>query len=177
LRLDGIVGGLSMNRKKGFTLIELFMAILISSVLILMVGALSQIAFSSHDQVRKEGDLYSDLFYGFNLLTYSVRNALTVEVLVDELNNTKGLNLANSAYNRTFGNNNTSFQYTDSTGVYNIIDGVSNLNFDFRCEKDIVTGNWLADSCSASSKIFHLILTGSKDNEPFDLVSDVMRRN
>jgi prepilin-type N-terminal cleavage/methylation domain-containing protein len=64
-----------MKRKKGITLVELLVALTISSVLILMVGFLSQIAVSSHVQLKNEGDVYSDLFYGLSRLSFLARQA------------------------------------------------------------------------------------------------------
>jgi prepilin-type N-terminal cleavage/methylation domain-containing protein len=165
-------------RTKAFTLAELLVTMIISAILVLMVGFLSQIAMGSHNQIRKEGDVYTDLFDGFNLLTYSVRNASTVGVA----NMTKELtlvsNLTSHQYNRTFKNyNNTVFEYIDHLDHDKesiIIGGVSGLNFNFLCDKD-ASGNWLA--CTPTSRIFHITLTGTKDKEPLNLVTDVTRRN
>jgi len=62
-------------------MVELLVALVISSVLILMVGSLSNIALSSHVQLKKEGDVYSDLFYGLSRLAFLARKAsiLTVD--------------------------------------------------------------------------------------------------
>ncbi len=69
-----------MERKKGLSLVELLVVIIISAILILMVGFLSQIAFSSHEEIRKEGDVYSDIFYGLSQISFSVRKASTVKI-------------------------------------------------------------------------------------------------
>jgi len=69
-----------MQIKKGLALVELLVALAISAVLILMVGVISQVAFSSHNQLRKEGDVYSDIFYGLSQISFSVRKASTVKI-------------------------------------------------------------------------------------------------
>lgn len=68
-------GKLKMKRKNGFTLAELLVAMIISAVLVLMVGSLSQIAFSSHEEIRKEGDIYSDIFYGLSKIRFLAHQA------------------------------------------------------------------------------------------------------
>jgi prepilin-type N-terminal cleavage/methylation domain-containing protein len=60
---------------KALTMVELLVALVISSVLILMVGAISNIAFSSHTQLKNENDVYSDLFYGLSRLTFLAHKA------------------------------------------------------------------------------------------------------
>jgi hypothetical protein len=169
---------MKMLSVKALTMVELLVVVVISSILVLMVGSLSQVAFTSHEEVRKEGAEYSDIFYGFNLLTYSVRNASTV-------NTTNGLTLISDSgninpYNRTFKTyNNTDLGFTDSNKpnyVNIIIKGVSGLNFNFCCEDN--SGNCSVNNCSINSnKRFHITLNGTKDNEPFNLSSDIMRRN
>lgn len=57
------------------TMVELLAALVISSVLILMVGYLSQVAFSSHQEIRKEGDLHSDIFYGLSRISFLAHKA------------------------------------------------------------------------------------------------------
>jgi prepilin-type N-terminal cleavage/methylation domain-containing protein len=68
-----------MRRKRGFTLAELLITMIISAVLILMVGFLSQIAFSSHEQIKNEADVYSDLFYGLSRISFLARKAIKLE--------------------------------------------------------------------------------------------------
>jgi hypothetical protein len=60
---------------KALTMVELLATLVISSVLILMVGYLSQVAFSSHQEIRKEGDLHSDIFYGLSRISFLARKA------------------------------------------------------------------------------------------------------
>jgi len=67
-----------MKSEKGFTLVEMLVALLISSILILMVGVLSQVAFSSHDRIRTKADVYDDVFYGLSRLSFQARKASTI---------------------------------------------------------------------------------------------------
>jgi len=60
---------------KALTMVELLVALVISSILILMVGVLSNIALSSHKQLREAGDVYSDIFYGLSRMTFLARKA------------------------------------------------------------------------------------------------------
>ncbi|HTY44617.1 MAG TPA: type II secretion system protein [Patescibacteria group bacterium] len=66
---------MKIHSRRALTLIELLVALLISSILILMVGTLSQLAIGSHEELKKESDVYSDLFYGLSRLTFMARKA------------------------------------------------------------------------------------------------------
>lgn len=60
---------------KALTMVELLVALVISCVLLLLVGALSNIAFSSHKQLKEVGDVYSDLFYGLSRMSFLARKS------------------------------------------------------------------------------------------------------
>ncbi len=64
---------------KALTMVELLVALVISSVLILMVGVISQVAFSSHEEIRNESDVHSDIFSGLSWMNFSVRKAFLLE--------------------------------------------------------------------------------------------------
>jgi hypothetical protein len=167
------------TKSQGLSLVELIVTLFVASVLILMVGVLSDIAFTSHEDLRKENQVFKDIYDGFDLLTYSVRNAATV--YVDLVNNALTLEdirlLDGSLTNRTFKKDNADFKYIDSNGEHIIIQGVDSLNFDFRCNKD-VDGNWVSNPpCDSNSRVFHITLSGQKDKEPFNLFTDVTKRN
>jgi len=83
---------MKMQSVKALTIVELLVALIISSVLIFMVGAISQVAFSSHEEIRKEGDVYSDLFYGLSRISFLARKAGTLEkVLAKDWSKPKGI--------------------------------------------------------------------------------------
>jgi len=156
-----------MKIKKGFTLAELLVTMVISAVLILMVGAISQIAFSSHDQTRKEGDVYSDLFYGLSRMSFSVRKASTLS-----LDNTwplpwvsNMLIVDNSAFGlyRPVGGKIKFVFVPDKTnpGVReNIIEDLDTMSFAF-----ILNG-----------KSVNVNVQGTKDNEQFNISNFVATR-
>jgi len=164
-------------KQRGLGLIELLTSIVIASVLILMIGVISNIAFSSYEDLKKEDQVFKDLYFGFDLLIYSLRNASTVSVAGNQLTMVK--TTGNPNFSRTFKNDAADFKYTDSDGDHIIIQGVDNLNFDFRCTKDPLNpGEWLSSPpCSSNSSIFHVTLSGEKDKEGFNLSADVARRN
>src|SRR5262245_40282490 len=67
-----------MKNKNGLTIVELLVSILIASILILMIGAMSMIANRSFSKVRDQQSVYNDLSYGFKLLQFKVRAASSI---------------------------------------------------------------------------------------------------
>lgn len=156
------------NSEYAFTVVELLTALAILAVIILSVGMISSISIGSHEKMRKEAQVYNDIQFGFNLMKHACRHAQTVQVDLSQNTLTFG--------DITFKENNADFIYTDTNGNHTIISGVNNLAFSFFCRKDAY-GNWLADSCSNTSTLFHITLSGEKDKAAFDLYTDISRRN
>jgi prepilin-type N-terminal cleavage/methylation domain-containing protein len=69
------------TKSKGFSLVELIISLVVASVLILMVGIISNIAFTSHEDLRKEAQVYDDLEFGVELIKASVRKASSISVV------------------------------------------------------------------------------------------------
>ena len=66
---------MKMQSEKALTMVELLLTLVISSVLILMIGSISNIALGSHKQLKEEGDVYSDLYYGLSQISFLARKA------------------------------------------------------------------------------------------------------
>ena len=65
-------------KKNGFTLVEMLVSLIISSILILMVGVLSEIANGTYNKVKKEQEIYGDISYGIKLLQFKMRNSSSI---------------------------------------------------------------------------------------------------
>jgi prepilin-type N-terminal cleavage/methylation domain-containing protein len=153
------------TRAKGFTLIELLVAITIAAVLILMIAHISSIAISSHNAIRRDNQVYAEVFSVFSFIEHALRN--TYSVGVDSVNNRL------TADNRTFYVSGTSFNFDENGTVNTLLDGVNGLNFTFTC--DPVGGAW--GTCTSASAIFRIDLSGTKDGEAFNISTDITRRN
>ncbi|MDD5729684.1 MAG: hypothetical protein PHN57_00950 [Candidatus Omnitrophica bacterium] len=163
------------NSNRGVSLTELLVTLLVCVILVLMVGAISSISNASYDKANRETGVYNDIYYAFNLMESDGRNAKMVSV-----NNTNKSLTFDSV---TFKKNNNDFVFVDAGGNHPVVSGVTNLNFNFYCTQD-VSGNWVSNSCSSNSGMFHITLSGEKslnvggklDKVVFNLYTDVKRR-
>lgn len=145
--------------KWGFTLVELLVGLVVGAVLVLIVGVISQVSVGSHERLRREAEVYNDLFYGFNLIKHSVRNGLIVSA--DGANNT--LTADNFIFRASPGNSsNLIYTKISDNSNYTIISGVTGLNFDVDGSND---------------PLIVLNLSGQKDRVNFNLTTEVMGRN
>lgn len=110
----------------GFTMMELLIGILISSILVLMVGAISSISLRSYERMRQEAEVFNDAFHALSLIKHAVRNSLVVSA--DQANNTLTADNLIFQVNSQDANN---LIYTDTTDNSNhtIVEGAGNLNF------------------------------------------------
>jgi prepilin-type N-terminal cleavage/methylation domain-containing protein len=158
-----------MQIKKGFTLAELLVTMVISAVLILMVGAISQIAFSSHDQIKKEGDVYSDLFFGLSQISFSVRKASVLSLETWSLPWVSNMlivdNSAFGLYRPTGGK--IKFVFVPNKTIpgvrENIIEDLDMMSFTFTLS-------------GTPAKSVNLTVGGTKDSEPFNISNFVVTR-
>lgn len=145
--------------KRGFTLVELLVGLVIGAVLVLIVGVISQTSFGSHERLRREAEVYSDIFYGFNLIKHSVRNGLIVSA--DGANNT--ITADNFIFRVSPGNSgNLIYTKISDNSNHTIISGVAGLNFE------------VDDS---NEPLIALNLSGQKDRVNFNLTAEAMQRN
>ena len=54
---------------------EILIGLVVATVIILMVGALSKVAFKSYSDLRKRADVYNDAQFALNLIRESVRQS------------------------------------------------------------------------------------------------------
>jgi len=155
--------------KRGFTLAELIIGMLISSILILTVGVISGTAVTSYEKLRKEAQAYDDLYYGVDLIERSVRRAESVSWGSNTLTLGMWDNTTNppQPYSAIFQNNGNSLTYkrdsrsSDAPDI--VMQGVSNLTF--------------APNPPTNTTLFNATLNGTKDNIVFTRSISVMRRN
>jgi len=141
---------------KGFTLTEVVIALLVSGIIILTIGIISQISTDSYMNLRREAELYNEIYSGFDLVERSVRRA-NATLALDTSANTL------TTDDRTFrAKGGRDFIYTDSAGDHIILANASNLTFiPSLTNGTLVTVN----------------LAGEKDKTPFNLTINVTRRN
>ena len=167
-----------MRNKNGFSLTELLVSIVVASILILTIGVLSSIANGSFNKISSEQQTYNDISYGFKLMQNRVRIASSMSKTTTKPNppwvNSEELVVDNVAFGlyQASGGTKRDFVYladkndeTNRETIFTVPD--ANLSWTLTCNPS---------SCS-SPKSITLILTGKKDNIPFDMETTVMKRN
>ena len=73
---------LKLFMKKGLTLVELLITIIIASILILMIGVIATTAMNSFEGARREDQVYVDAFSGMDLMQSRIRRAASTDISV-----------------------------------------------------------------------------------------------
>ncbi len=66
--------------QRAFTITELLIGMLVSSILVLTIVVMSTSAVSSHHYLSKEAEAYNDLYYGVDFIERGIRRAQQVGV-------------------------------------------------------------------------------------------------
>ena len=172
-----------MKYKSGFTLTEFLVSLIIGLVILITVVALSDVSHGSYNKLLRKAELYNDVGFGLSLLTRSIRNAVAVtpDNTANTIRTTNIPIITNPfQFDYTFSTAGQDFQYLDNTVIptvtHTIFSGENNPTFDFRCEQD-TDGNWIENSCTSSSNLYHITLSGERNNIAFSLSADAKRRN
>lgn len=168
-------------KNKATSLIELVVALVISAVLLLMIGAVPSIGIGTgqkaYDDYRKETQVYNDIVYGLGLIKNRVRHAQDVVKVVTPSPSWKNwtgqiLVVDDRAFGLYIpaGHQNPDFLYSqvdpnnDNSKpviINTILDNIESANLSFDRNGSEVT----------------IRIWGSKDKENFDLTAKVTRRN
>lgn len=160
-------------KKRGLTLTELIIGLAIGVILILMIGGISSICQSSFENLRKESGVYNDVFYGLNLIKFSVRKAQGTINVGNEMDpnwKSQVLTMGNSA----FGLYKPPGTKTEFVYLKNKSDTTKR---DILMEVDSNKNETIVFTPSQNGKIVTVRVYGRKDKESFDLSTSVMRRN
>jgi prepilin-type N-terminal cleavage/methylation domain-containing protein len=158
---------------KGFTLVEMIAGLTIGAILILMIGGISSICQSSFENLRKESGVYGDVFYGFNLIKFSVRKAQGAINISNEMDpnwKSQVLTVDNSAFGL--------YQPPGTKTEFVYLKNKSDTsNRDIFMEVDSNKNETIGFIPTQNGKIVTVRVYGQKDKESFDLSTSVMRRN
>jgi prepilin-type N-terminal cleavage/methylation domain-containing protein len=151
--------------KRGFTLTEFMVGIVVGAIVILMIAAIAQIATASYTQLRSRSGVYDDAQFAIDLVTDSVRRAvsastsgscLRIDDTDDSVNNPKNFYVNGNSL--LYGTNACGSPTNTDTPI---ITGVSGLTFTPTVTVDLV----------------HVVLSGTKSGITFTLSGDAKRRN
>jgi len=162
--------------KKGFTLTEMIIGMLITSILILTIGVMSSTGISSYSKLRKQAEAYNEIYSAVSFIEHSVRGAKNIS-LADNTLTAKGLkDPSNLIYDCTITrvdpDNNLMYNliYNDTLGhTSTIVNDVANLTIS--PSNDFSNDKLLNATINGT-----IILDGNKPSN-FSLPFSVMRRN
>jgi prepilin-type N-terminal cleavage/methylation domain-containing protein len=168
-----------MEKSKGLTLAELIIALVISAVILLTIGVISQVGPGSYHKLESESGLYSDIIYGFDLMKNKARaaRAVTIEaprrnwrsdklILTDVTGNSSAFGLYQPARSQ-----NIDFVY--------LRDSTDETNRDVIFSNPDPIGNpvTLILTPDAAGEYIDVRLSGTITNESFNLTSGIYMRN
>lgn len=142
--------------RRGFSLVELLLALLIGGIIVLMIGALSSSGLDSYNRTRGQAGVYNELAYSRDRIDRGIRRAHLVTV--DTVNNR--ITIDNDRYQRD-GNDLAYFNITAGTR-HVLIGQVTNLSF--------IPSNPLVN-------LYRFTISGRKDAVDFNQTFNVTRRN
>ena len=182
-----------MRNKKGITLVELLVSMIVASILILTVGVLSSTANRSFKKLTSKQQIYNDISYGFKLTQNKVRASSGIgKVLKPNGTPWRSDKLVIGISEFGIYRNGTSRDFvfipdlSSETTQEKILsvpdsnDSDSNLVMSINCDctrASPTTYNCSNSSCTVTPKSVTLVLTGTKDNIPFDMETTILKRN
>ena len=166
-------------RKNGFSLIELQVSILIASILVLTIGAISSISLKRYRNLQAEAKIYSDISYGFKLIRNRVRTSSSLSLLNAAGNwKSERLVIRKEAETMAFG-----IYQSDEDGApleFVFLQDASNENdreVIFTAKPSELSLIWSCDTANClTAKYLTVTLNGEFENQPFNIASTVSRR-
>jgi prepilin-type N-terminal cleavage/methylation domain-containing protein len=147
------------KRQKGFTLIELMIAVMAGVVLILAAGMVLSIGHTFWNKSWEEANLQRSASYAILIMSHSIRAATSAQV--------EGGGTALRIYKQ--GNSNIRFSYVEAT---------NELRSQFGAQPETVINDTVEDlQFNVVGKKVTIDLRLQKDNAQTHLVSTVMMRN
>ena len=158
---------LTLKSSKGFSLTELLISLIITFILILTIGVISNIALASFNRLSSKQQTYNDISYAFKRIQFKVRNASFIAT-----GNKASPWVSNEHFlidGDTFG------LYQTSATVRDLIydDGVTKEKILTVAQPGLI--NLALNNITSSSVT--LTISGTKDKTDFNLQTTILRRN
>ena len=174
-----------MKNNRAFSIVELLVGIIVSSILILTIGVISSMGNAGHTKALNTQVLYNDISYGFKLIKNKVRSSDSIAVNATPTDPPWKSSVLLVNHQQVVGGVATVVQ-----GAFGVYQAASSTTQAFVYMPDVSvpatfesilslstteTLNLIFTSVTASSLTMQL--NGQKDNIPFDVTNVVLRRN
>ena len=162
--------------RKGFSLVELLIGIVIGAILVLTIGVLSSVSLGSYNRFSKESEVYNDIYYGFKLIQNRI-HANKVSIVTNPGAPWKSDKIVITGTTERFG----LYQPTGSNSIELIRfpDATETLNNREIIFSIPINSQWANPTLTVtpSGNTFAINLQGTKDNLPFNLSTTILMRN
>ena len=173
-----------MKNKNAFSLIEMQVSLVVAAILVLTIGAISSISLSSHNRMRKEAEVFADIFYGFKLMQNRIRES---GVSISPVPISAPWTSEQILINNVFPTNDEVFglcRYDPSSLDPLCMNGGSRIGFVYLPDVSNNAGEVIFSvpdtnlnlTLAPNGDTMTVRVFGTKDNIPFDLSTTVKRR-
>ena len=161
-----------LRSQSGTSMVELLVSVVIAVIVLLTIGAISQVAIRSHNRCFNETEIYADVSYGLKLMQKRVRESMSVAV------DTPGGSWTGSRVvigNKT--GNDSAFGLYQNTGT---LDFVYVPDVTVEATREVITSVPVAETITLTPTLgtgsVEVQIQGEKSGVPFDLSTVIMRR-
>jgi len=154
------------NKKRGFSLIELLIGIIVAGIVILMISAVGTIAYQSYNNLRNQSGVYNDSQFALQLIREGIRQSTSVPTIAGTC-----LTIVTAA--------STKYYYTMTSGTTKSLVYGSNACSSATNEPIIsgVTSTGFVFTPSVTGQLVTVALSGTKNGVSFNYSMSAMRRN
>lgn len=162
--------------KKGFSLIELLMGVIVAAIVVLMVAALGNISYQSYSSLRSKADVYTDAQFALQLMHESIRQSSSATLLPTAQCLSNCCLTAGGKYYYAYPNANVNANYD---WVYSSVacNSSSNTVIDKSLPNNGFPASGSVFTLTPSGSLMTVVLGGTKNNVSFSYTMSASRRN
>jgi prepilin-type N-terminal cleavage/methylation domain-containing protein len=161
----------NIKNKKAFSMVEMLVSIIVASILILAIGAISGVSTNVYSGLMREAQIYNDVTYGFKLMQNKVRSAQGISIK-NQTGSWAGqyLEVGEQGFGLYTNTNSRDFVYIEKLTnlakrevILSVPNPSPNLSISFT-------------PTTTPTQSFKVTVSGTKNNIPFTLSTTILRR-
>ena len=150
-----------MRNKKGITIVELLVVLMVGAIMLLGINALSNIGTRSNRRILNEASIYNDIAYAFKLMQSRVHKSTIQNSATALITGSEKFDVYTHAGGRDLVYYPNRFDESINQVVFSVSD-TDTLNFNHPVDNSV--GN------------VAITLSGEKDGVPFDITTKIQSR-